>query len=334
MISRKKTVVVYGRGYSGNKGDFQVVKKLLEDGYKVVWIYPMSNTGEEEEKAFDDFRKDLVNKGLYDNLDERGSGSELSEMCSDKNYLRKVIGKGDSVPYAVIHMGIYDDEKASTLNGQFYFNRNVGDTLKLIDMFKTLGMKKFILNITNTGKFPRNNPSRDSSYLAELLCYHSLRTKEYGFRVIRYNDVFGTLNYGTDKEIVLGDESTSLINVVNSVVKNKERKINLNEKIYKDRLCDDIQNNGVRNYIFGADLANLHSTLLDRDFSGDIPYSLNVGMRMNTVEILDRLVKLGHLDSYEFTPVDSSKVNPSFEYNVPDSLGFKPVAESIEEIYF
>lgn len=36
MISRKKTVVVYGRGYSGNKGDFQVVKKLLEDGYKVV----------------------------------------------------------------------------------------------------------------------------------------------------------------------------------------------------------------------------------------------------------------------------------------------------------
>lgn len=324
MISRKRTVVVYGRGSDGTKGDFIVVRELLHEGYDVVWAV---QNGNKPKEAFLEMEELLDSEGLGENLrvlhlDSNGIYPYIEE---DLNF--KVDG---SVPYAMIHMGLAFDEKLSEDDPVNHYCDNVQGTISLIKLYKKLGMKKFILNCAYDLTTPKESPSFLSIHDSMMCVINVLDRDE--FRIVTYSDVVGEIPYdyidvdGEKREdggIVLGNDNTCIINMVNSLEPDSDgiQRIDLNKEIYKNRLGYTTESNGFRNYVFGPDLADLHVALLDRDFDDTIPRDLYVGVNATTKEVLDTMSKGGSLE-YKYVPEgeDKDEEKPKMTSNVPESL--------------
>ena len=322
MISRKRTVIVYGRGSDGTKGDFIVVRELLSKGYDVVWAV---QNGNKSKDSFFEMEDLLESEGLGKNLrvfhlDNAGIYPYIEE---DLNF--KVDG---SVPYAMIHMGLVFDEKLSEDDPVNHYCDNVQNTLSLIKLYRNLGMKKFILNCA-WDLLSKDSSSSRSVHDSMMCAINSLGENE--LRIISYSDVVGAIPYDyidvdgeeKEKDIVLGNDDTCIINIVNSLDPDSDgiHRIDLNEEIYKNRLSHIIKSNGVRNYVFGSDLANLHIALLNRDFDSDIPRDLYVGVTATTKEILDTMSSKGGLE-YKFVPEEEldDDNKPTLTSNIPETL--------------
>ena len=334
MVNRKRTVVVYGRGTDGTKGDFIVVRELLYKGYDVVWAVQIGNKSRE---SFFEMEELLESEGLYDHL---------RVLSLDSSGLQSYIGdtlnfKFDgSAPYAMIHMGLLYDEKLSEDDPINHYCENVQNTLSLLKLYGELGMRKFIVDCAYDLLSEDNYSIR--SVCSSLMCVKdTLRENE--FRTITYSDVVGVLPYSyidvdgeeKEKDIVLGNDDTCIINIVNSLESNSDGNysIDLNEEIYSSRLGYAIKSNGIRNYVFGPDLANLHIALLNRDFDSNIPVDLYVGVTATTKEVLDAMSSKGELE-YKFVPeeeLDEDK-KPILTSNVPETLVKEGMLTEINQI--
>lgn len=334
MISRKRTVVVYGRGSDGTKGDFIVVRELLYKGYDVVWAVQIGNKPRE---SFLEMEELLESEGLYDHL---------RVLSLDSSGLQPYVGdtlnfKFDgSVPYAMIHMGLLYDEKLSEDDPINHYCENLQNTLSLLKLYGELGMRKFIVDCAYD-LLSKDSPSIRSVCTSLMCVKDNLREDEY--RTITYSDVVGSLPYDytdvdgekKETEIVLGNDDTCIINIINNLESDSDGnyRIDLNEEIYSSRLGYAVKSNGIRNYVFGSDLANLHIALLNRDFDSNIPIDLYVGVTATTKEVLDVMSSKGELE-YKFVPeeeLDEDK-KPILTSNVPETLVKEGMLTDINQI--
>lgn len=342
-MNRKKIVIIYGRGSQGSKGDLLLTRSLLQEGYKVLLMSPCDQDDDGDKKKFYDL---ITSEGLFKTSifrDELDWEEVVSKMVTDLDYTCSHGGplgqltEDGSVPYAFIHMGFFTDEALSFDNSLLYFKRNVSELIYYIQLYKILGMKKFILNsqVTNLNF---KSPYSDSVSMATEILKNTINEDE--LRIVRYTDIVGeTVCTDDDEEeeelITLGNSDTSLINIVGDLQKDdsdNKAHLDLNEKIYKDRLSHDIKTNGVCNYVFGDDLVNLHLALLDRDFDSNIPPVLNVGFKATTNQVLERYVEGGEFE-FKFTPEDTTvdDYNNGLDYNIPEELGYVQEVNSIKE---
>lgn len=342
-MNRKKIVIIYGRGSQGSKGDLLLTRSLLQEGYKVLLINPCDPIDNGNKKKFYDL---ITNEGLFHTdifREELDCEDSVKRIVNHFDYTYSSGGpleqltEDGSIPYAFIHMGFFTDEASSFNNSIHYFKRNVSELIYYIQLYKILGMKKFILNsqVTNLNF---KSPYSNSVNMATEILKNTINEDE--LRIVRYTDIVGeTICTDDDEEeeesITLGNSDTSLINIVGDLQKDdsdNKAHLDLNEKIYKDRLSHDIKTNGVCNYVFGDDLVNLHLALLDRDFDNSIPSVLNVGFKATTRQVLERYVEGGEFE-YKFTPEDTTvdDYNNGLDYNVPDELGYVQEVNSIKE---
>lgn len=325
MISRKRTVVVYGRGTDGTKGDFIVVRELLWKGYDVVWAVQNGNKSRE---SFLEMEELLESEGLYDHLRVLYLDSSGLQPYVGDDFNFKFDG---SVPYAFIHMGLVFDEGLSKDDPVGHYLENVQNTLYTIRLYKDLGMKKYILNCAYDLTATKESSSFQSVY-DSMMCVSGALGDEEVRRVV-YSDVVEDLPYDytdvdgkekTDGCIIMGNDNTCIINIINNLERDPKDgifRIDLNEEIYKNRLGSATKSNAARNYVFGPDLANLHIALLDRDFNSDIPNDLYIGVDATTKEVLDLMSSEGDLE-YKFSPegeVDEDK-KIRIKSNIPEFL--------------
>lgn len=343
-MNRKKIVIIYGRGSQGSKGDLLLTRSLLHEGYKVLLINPSDPNDDGDKKKFYDlitdegvFRMDIFREELDWEEVVRKIVNDFEYTYSSGGPLGQLIEDG-SIPYAFIHMGFFTDEASSFNNSLHYFRRNVSELINYIQLYKMLGMKKFILNnqVTNLNF---KSPYSTSVNMAIEMLKNTISENE--LRIIRYTDIIGEMvcteedDEKDEESIILGNSETSVINIVAGLDKDdldNKAHINLNEKIYKDRLSHDTKTNGVCNYVFGDDLVNLHLALLDRDFDNSIPPVLNVGFKATTNQILERYSEGGELE-FKFTPEDTpvNDYNNGLDYNIPEELGYVQEINSIKE---
>lgn len=321
MINRKRTVVVYGQGFCGSKGDVSVVRALLHEGYDVVWLV---NASKRKMDLFE-FEELLEAEGVLENLRTiQLEENDLYPYVKDKDNL---IVEG-SAPYAIIHMGLVFDEGLSKDDPIGHYCSNVQNTLHLVKLYWDLGMRKFIMNCQYDLGASESSHSFDS-ISESMMVSRALGSAEV--RTITYSEIVGALPYdyidtdGETKEelITFGNDDTSIINIISNLEEDKDgiHRIDLNEEIYKNRLGSATKSNAVRNYVFGADLDNLHIALLDRDFDSNIPDDLYIGVDATTKEVLDRMSSFGELE-YKFTPENEieEEYKCRIKHNIPEFL--------------
>lgn len=274
-MSQKKILIVGGAGYIGS----HVNQLLGKRGYETV-IFDNLSRGHRSAITCGEFVKgDLGNP-------------------KDLNHLFK------SFPFdAVFHFAALTDVGESVLNPALYYEKNVTDTLNLLNAMRSFGVLKIIFSssaaifgMPQSDKLDEHhpcspiNPYGQSKLMVETILKDFDRA--YGLKscCLRYFNAAG----GDPKGIIKWHDrkENNLIPLLLSSVANPSKKVTLFGTDYntKDGTC-------IRDYIHVCDLADAHIAAMEEMFASGNSTEYNLGnARGYTVrEVIDAVIKVtGH----------------------------------------
>lgn len=266
MGNDRKVLVTGGAGYIGS----HLVNELIKVGYEVVIF-------------------DNLSSGKKENLNSRAVFIEGD--LADVNLLRDVFAAHKFG--AVFHMAASLEVGESVKEPAKYFENNVTNTVKLLNVMNEFGVKKIIFSstaavygeaakvpITENSPLHPNNPYGSSKLMAErVIKYYS----EYlGFQatVFRY---FNACGFNTEVKILPTHQSHLIYNVL-MVAKGHKTHLEVFGNDYPT-----FDGTGVRDYVHVSDIVLPHILALEKmnGASGFEVYNIGTGKGFSVLEVVN-----------------------------------------------
>ena len=251
----KNILVIGGAGYIGS----HMVKMLDEEGYNVI-VYDNLSTGYKELITVDNFIKgDLANE------------EKLSKVLKENNI------------EAVMHFAAFIEVGESVENPSKYYNNNVVNVIKLLDLMVKHDVNKFIFSSTaavyrqpkeipikKKKKKTPINPYGKSKFMVENILEDYDQAYNLRYTAFRYFNASGADESGKIGE--MHDPETHLIPLVLKTALGERDKIYIFGTDYdtKDGSC-------IRDFVHVNDLAKAHLKGLQYLLDGGESEAFNLG---------------------------------------------------------
>lgn len=301
-----RILVTGGAGYIGSF----MIKRLLHDNHEVAIIDSLERG-----------HKEMVDERVALKIGNLGDPFFLSEVFAHQSF------------DAIIHFAAYISMGESMKDPYMYFENNMYNTLKLVEMAAKNNVKKFIFSSTagvygNPVKIPipedhAKNPENtygESKLMVERLLSWYQKIYELSFVSLRYFNACGASLDGSMGEA--HDPETHIIpNAINAVLQNKPFFLFGNDYKTADGTC-------VRDYIHVLDLVEAHVLALNKlqNDNGGYYFNVGTGKGYSNKEVLEMVgkisgkdlqVKIGsrRLGDADMLVADVTKINSELQFN-------------------
>lgn len=317
-------LVTGGAGYIGS----HTCVRLLEEGYEVVVIDNLSNSGEENIGRIEFLTRKKVKFYPYD-------------LC-DKGLVMKVF-QAERID-AVIHFAGLKAVGESVEKPFFYYHNNLTSTLNLLEAMSKYDVRKLVFSssatvygncesvpICETAPLSATNPYGHTKLMQEqILKDLQAADSKWNFMILRYFNPVGGHETGILKENPKGIPN-NLMPYIEKVAEGTLPFLNVFGKDYPT-----VDGTGVRDYIHVMDLADGHLAALKKmeSDSGCNVYNLGTGQGYSVLQMVEAFSKVNDVNiPFRFTKPREGDVAVCFAdtKKAEKELGWK-AERSLEEM--
>jgi len=300
-----KVILTGGAGFLGS----HTAVELVNEGYDPVIIDDFRNS---KPFVIENIEKIIEKKITFYNADI-GDQNKINTIFKDEN------------PIGLIHFAADKAVNESVMNPLKYYNNNLGNLIKLLEVIEKYSLNSFIFSSSctvygepslvpvteKTPIRPAFSPYGYTKQVGENILTDFFKTRKHtALTMLRYFNPIGAHPSSLIGELPLGVPS-NLVPYITQTAIGKRKQLTIFGSDYQtnDGTC-------IRDYIHVVDLARAHVLALKNNLKSNNIYNIGLGRGYSVLEVLNSFEEINNLKiDYQFGPKRDGDVTEIYADN-------------------